>query len=76
MFRFVTEGSEITPGVSIDKGNKILFLMFATYKHRWCIRVRYRDNPHNHKGWCWTTTYWTLRDDEVCAMLKSGRSFK
>lgn len=68
MFRFVIEGSEITPGISIDKEHRILFLMFATYKHRWCFRFRYQAC---RKKFLFTKTHWTLHDDNVQAVARA-----
>lgn len=61
MFHFVQEGSDITPGISVDKQHKILFLMFGTYNHRWCFRLRWHSRTHKP---IFKLTHWTREYDE------------
>lgn len=73
MFSFVEEGSEITPGIRIDKEHRILFLMIATYQHRWCFRFRWRKiNDYNGKRFTFTKTHWTLDDDIHSYLYQHG----
>ncbi|MEK0326031.1 MAG: hypothetical protein QQN63_10045 [Nitrosopumilus sp.] len=72
MFKFVYEGSEIEPGFSVDRGNKIFFFMIATYKHRWCFRLRYQAC----KGkFLFTKTHWTLDDDNESYHMRHGNDY-
>lgn len=65
MIKFVKEFDAVDPGISIDKGNKVLYLVFATYKHRWCFRFRYQACK---KKFLFKMTHWTL-DDDIHAYL-------
>lgn len=69
MFHMIKEGETLHQGFNVNWKDKILYLFVATWKKRYCCRLRYRVSV---KAWCYNFITGTLEGDICTALLAYG----